>query len=158
MYKIYLCGYISGEKIQECSDWRKQIRDYFYKNPKWHNKICFLDPLCGKDLKSISLDGNKSEIPGRAFMLRDYHGVKEANLIIANLDVFGGKRPLIGSLYELAWAFQDHKPVIVIGTDKHYIDHPFVQETAVLIVPTVEELLKNKVITYYFRGAVSAYE
>lgn len=157
MFTLYLAGYISGgDALQKCISWRKQISDYFYKNPKWHNQIRILDPLCGKNLESISLDGNKSDLSNRAFMLRDYHGVKQSDLLIANLDVFGCERPSLGTTFELAWAWESHKPVIVIGTDKNYIEHPFVQETAVLIVPNVEELLKSRTILYYFKGAVSA--
>lgn len=154
--KVYLAGYISGEHIKQCIEWRRKICDYFYKNPKWHNQICFLDPLCGKNLESISLDGNKSNISSRAFMLRDYYGVKNADFLIVNLSIFDGKRPLIGTIFELAWAWQDHKPVIAIGIDKNYIEHPFIQETVVAIVPIVEDLLESELIKYYFKGTVSA--
>jgi len=158
-FNVYLCGYISGEHLDQCVAWRKQIIDYFKHDPKWYNissTICFIDPLCGKNLKSISSDGNTSDIPSRAYMLRDYYNVKNADLIIVNLDTFGGNRPLIGSIYELAWAWETHKPVIAIGKNNLYIDHPFIQETAVIIVPTVEDMLNDSTITYYFKGAVSA--
>ncbi len=157
MFSIYLCGYINGNKLDECLSWRKKIRNH-YDNWKGKEKypISWLDPMNGKNLESISSDGNKSDIPARAFMLRDYHGVKEANLLIVNLDTFQEKRPLLGTIYELAWAFQDHKPVIAIGTDKNYIEHPFIKETIVSLFPTVEELIKSKLVNYYFKGSVSA--
>jgi len=157
MFKIYLCGYINNNKLAECQKWRKQIREH-YDNWKGKGKypISWLDPMNGKNLESITSEGNVSDIPARAFMLRDYQGVKEADILIVNLDVFGEKRPLIGTVYELAWAYQDHKPVIAIGTDKTYTEHPFIKETIVSLFPTVEDLIKSKLVNYYFKGAVSA--
>ena len=31
---VYLAGYMSGEKLKECTEWRLRIRDYFrnYEN------------------------------------------------------------------------------------------------------------------------------
>lgn len=157
IFTIYLAGYIAGgDTLKKCIGWRHEIRDYFYKNPKWHSNIKILDPLCGKNLETISFDGNKSDLPDRAFMLRDYHGVKQSDLIIANLDTFGCERPSLGTTYELAWSWEFRIPVIIIGTDKNYIEHPFIKETAVAIFPTVEALLESKLINYYFKGNVSA--
>jgi hypothetical protein len=163
---IYLIGYISGEKIKECSEWRKKLRDRYehwklketYADAKWERyPISWLDPLNGKAFEDIDKDGFIAKgITAEAIMHRDYQSVKKADLLIANLDTFGSTRPLTGSMFELAWAYDAHKPVIVITQDLNYINHPFIKETASIIVPTVDELIERKLINYFFKGWVNA--
>ena len=172
MYTIYLVGYISGKKIKECSEWRKRIREH-YDNWKSDEKpmlslltkskeskrypICWLDPLNGKDFEDIDSEGLKADgVTPEAIMHRDYQCVKSCDMLVANLDTFGCVRPLTGTMFELAWAYDDHKPVIVITEDPNYINHPFIKETASIIVPTVDELLDSKIINYFFKGQHTA--
>ena len=157
MFKVYLAGYIQGVVINECLGWRKKIRD-FYENWKGKERypITWLDPLNGEHTESITPDGLKSSIPGKALMHRDYQSVKNSDLIIANLDTFGQKRPLTGTVYELAWAWLEHKSVIVITNEQKYKEHPFIKDTASIIVSTVDELLDKKYINYFFKGFVTA--
>lgn len=154
--KIYLAGYISGAKLKECAEWRKQIREHFDLKSKWHGEITFLDPLNKKDFNQINIDGLKSNIPGKAFVKRDHKCVKIADLLIANLNTFGEKRPLTGTIYELAWAWMYKTPVIVITNDVNYKHHPFIQDTACIIVKSVDEILDKKYIQYYYGGLVNA--
>ena len=153
---IYLAGYISGKKLDECLAWRKKIRQYFDLKPKWHGEIAFLDPLNGKKFGEIDAEGLKSNIPGKAFVKRDYKCVKIADLLIVNLNTFGESRPLTGTIYELAWAWLHKIPVIVITTDVNYLEHPFIKDTACIIVSSVEEILEKDYIEYYYKGLVSA--
>lgn len=155
MFKIYLCGFINGEKIKECIAWRKQIRSY-YLNKGW-NKILFLDPLNGDERETIDKEGlTSSVIPWKAIVHRDYNSVKNSDLIIANLDTFGATRPLTGSIYELAWAWREEIPVIVISKDPMYVKHPFIKDTASVIVESVDELLEKKYLPYFYKGQVQA--
>jgi len=156
MFTVYLCGFMSGRKLTECTEWRKQIREYFNLNPKWHGQICFYDPFNGQERQTIDKEGLCSSIPGPALVARDYAGIKASDLIVANLNTFGETRPLTGSIYELAWAWLEHKPVIIITQDKNYIQHPFIQSTASMIVPDVKTLLKSKYIQYFYQGRHSA--
>ena len=63
---------------------------------------------------------------------------------------------MTGTIYELAWAWFHKIPVIVITTDPNYIEHPFIKDTACIIVPNVEEIFTKEYIEYYFKGLVSA--
>ncbi len=156
MFYCYLAGYISGNKLQECTEWRKKIREY-YNN--WKGKetypISWLDPLNG-ELEKMSADGLSCSLPGKALVHRDHSSVRISNLIIANLDTFGEQRPLTGTVYELAWAWMYKTPVIVISTEKHYVKHPFIIDTASIIVSSVDELLEDKYINYIYKGLVTA--
>ena len=156
MFTVYLAGYINEKKIEECFAWRKQVRDY-YDNWKGKEKypITWLDPMNG-EFGTITAGGLKCVLPGKALVHRDYNSVKSADLIIANLDTFGETRPLTGTIYELAWAWSMEKPVIVITDEDNYKFHPFIVDTASIIVPTVEKMLESKIVNYFFKGKVSA--
>jgi len=155
MFTTYLAGYISGAKIEECVKWRKDIRSY-YLNKGWDDLV-FLDPLNGDERESIDDEGLESSlIPGKALVHRDYESVKNSDLIIANLDTFGAERPLTGTIYELAWAWEFKTPVIVITTNPRYKRHPFIIDTACMVVESVEELIEKKYLNYFYKGQVSA--
>jgi hypothetical protein len=172
MFTIYLAGYISGQKMEECSSWRKKIREHYEnwttpiiddRNGKiigyntMRYPICWLDPLNGKDFEDIDSEGLKAKgVTPEAIVHRDYNCVRTADLIVANLDTFGCTRPLTGTMFELAWAYESRKPVIVITQEANYKHHPFITETASVIVSTVNELLEKKLINYFFKGQVNA--
>ena len=153
---IYLAGFISGNVLDKCLAWRKKIREHFDLRPKWHGEITFLDPLNGQKAEEINEEGLKSNIPGKAFVKRDHKCVKIADLLIVNLDTFGETRPLTGTIYELAWAWLYNIPVIIITTDPNYKEHPFIKDTACIMVSSVEEILEKDYIEYYYKGLVSA--
>jgi nucleoside 2-deoxyribosyltransferase len=98
----------------------------------------------------------KSNIPGNAIVHRDYKCVKSADLLVVNMDTFGEQRPLTGTIYELAWAWVDHKPVIIITDEEKYSEHPFIKDTASIIVSSVDELIEKKYINYFYKGLSSA--
>lgn len=153
MFSIYLAGFINGNRIEECKKWRKYLRMY-YQSKDW--PIAWLDPLNGEEFGEIDAEGLKCAIPGKCLVDRDYRSVRQADLLVVNLDTFGEQRPLTGTIYELAWAWQQHKPVIIITTDKNYKEHPFIKDTASVICESLDELLEKKYINYFFRGTVTA--
>jgi len=173
MYTIYLAGYISGKKIKECMAWRKEIREKydhwkeksnvditevgFKDNKSWERyPICWLDPLNGQQFESIDKEGLHSSVPGTALVNRDYWCVKKSDLLIVNLDTFGCTRPLTGTIYELAWAWEFKIPVIAIKGEDHYNDHPFLKDTVKIWVNSIEELIDKKWINYFYKSSVSA--
>lgn len=105
---VYLAGYMSGEKLHECTEWRKQIREH-YRNWEINSQspegkkeylafpIAFLDPFNGKEVKTIDLKGLTSSIPPKAIIDGDLMSVKKADVVVANLDTFGADRPMIGT-------------------------------------------------------------
>lgn len=154
---IYLAGYISGKKIEKCMEWRKEVRKHY---DNWKGKerypIIWLDPLNGEQFGKITSDGLKCDIPGKALVHRDYKCVSIADLLIVNMDTFGETRPLTGTIYELAWAWKNETPVIVITQDQNYKEHPFIKDTASIIVPSVKDMLDKKIINYFWKGLHSA--
>jgi hypothetical protein len=155
--KIYLCGYIGGPQvIDKCVAWRKQIVDHYNNYHGQKYPIIFLDPLNGKDFAFLDKNGLKSNVPSHAIIHRDYQCVIRSDLLIANMDTFGESRPLIGSIFEIAWAWEHHIPIIMITNDNIYKEHPFTDYASSHIVSTVDELLERKIINYYFKGWADA--
>jgi len=149
MFKIYLAGYITGSVLDQCIAWRKKLREY-YVMKDWN--ITWLDPLNGHYIESITDDGLACKIDGQNLIHRDYQSVIQSDLVVANLDTFGATRPLTGTICELAWAWEHHKPIIIISTDPYYTNHPFIKYFASSYVTSVEELIEKKLINYFFKG------
>jgi hypothetical protein len=155
---VYLAGYINSRVIQDCVSWRKKIVDY-YENWKGREDypIIFLDPLNSKDYESITGDGTiATGIDSNAIIHRDYSSVMKADLIVANMDLFGQDRIPFGTISELAWAWDHKKSIVMITSDEMYRNHPFSKYFASFIVNDVDELLNRKILNYFFKGWNSA--
>jgi hypothetical protein len=155
---VYLAGYINGKVLNECISWRKKIVDH-YEN--WKGKedypIVFLDPLNSKQYEDISEDGTTAiGIDPNAIVHRDYICVMRSDLIIANMDLFGENRIPLGTISEIAWAWDHKKPIVIISSNEMYHKHPFSRYFASFIVKDVDELLKRKILNYFFKGWNSA--
>lgn len=153
---VYLAGYIQGSVIEKCVEWRKRIRETYDNWPTGRYPITWLDPLNGEAFNEISPDGLKGVFPPNAIVHKDYNCVKKADLIICNTDTFGQNRPLIGTIYELAWAYEWRKTVIMITQDNVFLQHPFITNTVSWYVSTVDELLKKKIINEFYKSWNSA--
>lgn len=151
--KIYLCGYIGGPAvIDKCIKWRKDIVDRYnnYKGARY--PIIWLDPLNGNDTTFRDKNGLHSTIPPHAIIHRDYQCVIRSDLLIFNTDTFGEARPLIGSIFEIAWAYERHIPIVMVTKDECFKEHPFTSYVASHIVESIDELVERKIINYYFKG------
>ena len=151
--RVYLCGYMSEKCLDECLGWRKKIVTH-YNNWKGKEKypICWLDPFNGEIAHNMSGGGLKADIPANTILHRDYAVIQRADLIVANMSTFGQDRPPIGTICELAWAWQQHKPIIMITDQEWYREHPFMKNFTSWVVGSVEELLEKKVINHIFKG------
>ena len=107
-----------------------------------------ITPMRGKDnLAKHTRDGGVTD-PSRTprdIVLRDYHDVERANVILVHLELFGSNRPLIGTLCELAWAWQLRKPVIAICSEDNKLmrNHPFISEFVAHYYPDLYAAIKG---------------
>lgn len=156
--KTYLCGFICGNKLASCIEWRKKIRDHYenWKDAGYPYPIEWLDPLNGDVLSSITGDGLASSVDPHVIIHRDYQSVLKSDLIVANLDTFGEERPPIGTICEIALGWEHHKPIIIITENDKYREHPFLAYFASAFVKNVADLLERKLINYMYKGWVSA--
>ena len=136
--RVYLAGPISGLTHEECVGWRKYADDKLAP----HGIVCF-SPMRGKEY----LKGHgvlEQSYPryalstDRGIMSRDHNDVIEANALLVNL--LGVKRVTVGTVMELAWAWDRHIPTVVVmeeADNPH--DHPMVREAIGWRVKTLDE-------------------
>jgi len=60
---------------------------------------------------------------------KDHALVKKSDIVLVNLQTFPSFKPMVGTLFELAWCYDDKRPVIGITDDGPYSRHPFIQRT-----------------------------
>ena len=142
--KVYLCGGIQGMTYAECVQWRTRVGDVLDQHG-----IEALSPMRGKAYLQRETSIKDSYEQHRmstkaAIFARDKWDCLRADIILCNL--LKAKSVSIGSMFEIAWA-QDHgKYIIVVMEDVNPHVHAFVQEAASLIIPTMSEAIKHLLV------------
>lgn len=132
MLKIYLSGPIIGTFFNEAKSWRTDVGEYLNKHG-----FGVLDPLRGTELlldnKKIidSAPISDPSLSDKAFVQRDKLDVLACDILLANF--MEATKVSIGSLFELAWA-EDHNKVVVVAMKKNDLlyNHPFIRETCIV--------------------------
>lgn len=99
LMQVYLVGRISGECMNKCVEWRKQIinhyRDYkpiFAEDGETITyesyPISFISPLNSGESKTADKLGLKSHIPRNLIYDKDILSLRKADIVVANLDDF----------------------------------------------------------------------
>ena len=158
---VYLAGIMLGGEYQKPTvDWRYKIRKH-YKN--WKGKgvyeICFLDPWNGEVDAEIDNEGlTNNKISGKVIYAGDKLAIKKADIIVANFNQFGSKRPSVGTYFECGMALAFNKPLILIVPENEFErwnNHPFTSQ-AVEIYKSVDEFLDSKILNWFYKRTNSA--
>jgi nucleoside 2-deoxyribosyltransferase len=133
MKKVYLAGLISTECLESLR-WREEAAGILGAVTLPGKPLEILTPMRGKqNLCASSKDGGitTETNTSKDIILRDYLDVQNADVVLMNLNLFGSKRPLVGTLYELAWCWANHKRVVAICGEDDYLmhNHPFIKES-----------------------------
>ena len=142
-FHVYLCGPITGLSFEDCSVYYNRIAELL---PEW---IVPVSPMRGKGyLQGIPVLGDTYEgtalASQRGIVSRDFFDVRRVDAVFANF--LGAKRVSIGSVFELAWAFQLQKPVVLAMEDSGNIhEHAFVREACAFRLPTLEAAVETLV-------------
>ena len=144
---VYLAGLISTD-FPASLEWRKGAA-YFLEQAGFEAR----SPMAGKNnLPSTTTDGGitTTDTSNRAIVLRDRRDVRESDIVLAHLETFGSPRPLVGTIAELGWAWEDRTPVVAVANPDNYHmrKHPFVSEFVSHYWPSVEEAV-DYIIRYY---------
>lgn len=137
MKTVYLAGLISTEK-PESLHWRIEAEEHLREH------AVVLSPMRGKEnLVKTSKDGGITDpsLTKTDVTIRDYHDIRKADVILAHLESFGSTRPLIGTIAELAWAW-DHKiPVVAVAREGNILmrTHPFINTFVSHYVEHIDE-------------------
>lgn len=154
--KAYLVGQISKDLLMTYK-WRENIRKYFKKS----KRIDIIDP-CFNGFNQSLLDDKEID-PQRLTVYqqngtdllvpKDYSYVLKSTIGIANMNHYDPKKPMLGTIYELAWYYANpEKTVIGIfdgdPTKDIHCNHPFVRSTIDTWVK--DEIEACKIIEYFY--------
>lgn len=137
---IYCVRPISGRLVKEMFEYYDsvvpELRKYGYR---------VFHPAMNKEwLRRFSGNANPkgynhSTTNGKAIFGRDYWMVRQSDIVYA--DLTDAKIPSIGSCFELAWAHELGKHVVVAMEDDNVHQHVFVNAAADIVFNTPEKAL-----------------
>lgn len=122
---VYLAGLISTT-VPESLRWRIEAEPLLTEAG-----FEVLSPMRGKDPNRLQAGGLTDPcLTAKDIIARDYQDVSRSTVVLAHLETFDGKRPLLGTIAELAWCWQLKIPVVgMVSRENEYIlSHPFTQE------------------------------
>ena len=146
---VYLAGPMSGLPFEECRKWRdksteflQRLRDPRTKEPLYH----ILNPLRGhQEYKGKVFEpagGFDDDSAAKVDIRRDRYDVLRSHIILANLtDAEIIQKVSIGTVFEIDWAWEYDKFVIVIMKKGNPHWHSFVRDAASIILPELDDAL-----------------
>jgi len=145
-FVVYLSGTMDEDKVEH-REWRRKATKLLGEHG-----IITRSPYRGRDKSKIVKMDNYHYIVTDApvnnrlsnmLVARDLKDVQDCDMLLVNLRETKGGRPSIGTISELAWAYEHHKPVVCVvdkeTSDSHYYKHPFVHQFISQWVSNVED-------------------
>lgn len=136
--RIYLCGPISGASYQGATSWRESTKAYLQN--------CGFEaysPMRGKEylstqqsIPALQQDAHKLA-QNQAINARDSWDVRRCDILLANLE--DAQRVSIGSLMEIADAWNQGKYIVLVMKPGDIHDHPFVRARASIVFEFLDE-------------------
>lgn len=143
---VYLAGPITGCSYGGCTEWRDgviaQLAERGIKGLSPMRAKAFLKPfneISGTGDEYASLNVLAS---ARGIMTRDFNDATKCDVLLVNF--LGATRVSIGTVMEIAWAFQKRTPVVVVmekSGNPH--EHLMLAEATGYRVDTLEEALST---------------
>ena len=145
-HTLYLLGLINTD-IPETIAWRVRAAECL------EDTFNVLDPLRGKHaLCCTTVDSGitSSAASGKSILTRDYQDVMRSDVILANLQNYGSQRPMVGSMMEMAWAWENRTPVVAIcGISSNVYSHDYLMRNHPFV---------SQIVTEYWGDEMSAFE
>lgn len=137
--KVYLAGPITGLTHDGCTDWREKAAAALNSD-----SVEALTPMRGKaflkergEITSGSYENPVASSKG--VTRRDMFDTLRATCLFVNL--LGAKRVSIGTVMELAWAYQKQIPTVVLMEKDNVHRHLMVDEACTYIVQDFDEAI-----------------
>jgi len=147
-YNVYLAGLINPE-CPATIKWRKDL----IAKCQPHKSYRLLNPIAGENYDFCSKGIHSEAVNSKAIIAKDFASIIHSDAFIVDLNSYGSTRPLTGTLFELAWAWERHLPVHAVYTEKdRYIrNHPFIEEAVTAWFPNHEMALRH-LERFFIRG------
>lgn len=136
---IYLAGPITGLTYKGSTDWRNEVAEVLNSE-----KIECLSPMRGKDylanagvLTAGTYDGTLTQ--AKSINRRDYFDCTRSTVVFVNL--LGTTRISVGTVMEIAWAYQKQIPTVVIMEPDNMHHHVMLDECSTYIVSSIDEAI-----------------
>lgn len=133
---VYLCGAITGNP--DAWSWREDTS----KELDFLFDIDSRSPVRGQDIVCAGINGFTSNIPGNVRVTRDLNDIKNSDVLLCNF-LFVPERQMIGSLFEMGYAYSLGIPIIVVATDKMITEHPFIKYVALEVVDDIHDAVET---------------
>ena len=150
---VYLAGCISADPATY--EWRREATKYL------GDKFEIIDPT-RNDFNLKLLEQYKNQHAGFKFAAvshsqlilpdKDYQLVRRSSIILVNLRIITPEKPPVGTLCEMAWGWQWHKPVVAVVGDNWYCKHPFIQRFISFQCIAVERACQTIIEFFYYRN------
>src|SRR3982751_2947354 len=124
--KVYLSGPVTGLVYEDAVDWRQSVTQQLE-----HWDLRAIDPMRGKEFLAgkgeLSAQCDQHPAHGaREVMTRDHFDTINANVVLVNF--LGAQRVSIGTVMEIAWAWDRRIPVVAAIEPGNIHDHAMVTE------------------------------
>ena len=148
-HRVYLAGPIAGLNYEGAQTWRNEVAKALDSD-----RVETLTPMRGKQFLKEVADISKVSYPdvianSKGVTRRDFNDTVTSSCLFVNL--LGAKTVSIGTVMEIAWAFQARVPSIVIMEKGNVHEHLMIEEASHYIVDSIEagvrlaKLLLNEV-------------
>lgn len=136
---VYLAGPITGCKYEECTDWRKQVRDRVGPHIKTYSPMRGKEHLKEKSEGTVIQDNYSDDMLAnvKGINTRDYNDCRRADAIFVNF--LGAHRVSIGTVMEIAWARALQIPVVCVMEKDNMHHHSMLDYACGYIVETLDE-------------------
>ena len=138
--KVYLSGPITGLVYEEATDWRKMVTEVLK-----HWGISAIDPMRGKEFLSGlgELGAQCDQHPShgaREVMTRDHFDTVNADVVLVNF--LGAQRVSIGTVMEVAWAWDRRIPVVAVMEPNNLHEHAMITEAIGFRFPNLDDAIQ----------------
>jgi nucleoside 2-deoxyribosyltransferase len=134
---IFLSGPITGLSYEDSTQWRQDVQNKLPAN------IIPLSPLRNKEHlkreKDILDHYDHILSTSKSITKMDYFDVKRSDIILVNL--LNTKRVSIGTVMEVAWAYEMGKPIVIAMEDDNIHQHSMIRECADFILSDIDQAL-----------------
>lgn len=146
---VYLAGQISFND-NRTFEWRNDIRNEYEED----NEIEIIDPCNNRFNSNNTNKDHYSHENIEVLTSKDKNYVLKSDVCIVNLNMYDKNKPLVGTLFELAW-YINHPEKTVIGIcpeneSNGYNNHPFVRSAITTWV--TNHWYAITAINEYFKG------
>lgn len=134
---VYLAGPISGCTYEGAQDWRDLVA-----NALDSERIETLTPMRGKQFlkeEGVITSAAYGNViaTSKGVTRRDFFDCTRASCVFVNL--LGAKRVSIGTVMEIAWAFQARIPTVVLMEKGNIHEHIMIEEACHYVVDSLDK-------------------